>query len=389
VYAAGLVASLFLVGHVSDWVRTPSGPHPCSPDGPRLPPSSSPSPPRYRPLLTGRVLTGVALGAAIATASAYLTEPRLRSGRRSDPAVADREPRCQRGRPGPWPALRRLVATYVPQAPKLPYEVFAALLVLGHSSLRRRPKAAQPLYVARGTTHNVSRLRPMHAPSSMPPSSVRSRVHSLRSVRRPRWRIPRGTSASSVTPLGRSCGVHVVRGRGTHPNQHHELAPSPAPCPRAAGTASGSWRCRDRRLGEPAELGAVPCWCRPRRRRERIHLPRHVCDRPQHVIRQQPRGRAGVVLRSRLRRPLSPGRRRRLALQHTDFKTTLLVLSVAVYAGTLLASRFPAAHPTHSCRDGPHPPRRSRPEPPFNPRPGRRCEAGNHHPIPPNGRPAS
>src|SRR5689334_909572 len=73
VYAAGILVSLLLVGHVSDWYgrRTVLIPAILVAVLATLVFAGSSSLPA---LLIGRVLSGVALGAAVATATAYLTD---------------------------------------------------------------------------------------------------------------------------------------------------------------------------------------------------------------------------------------------------------------------------------------------------------------------------
>ena len=149
VYAAGVVASLLMVGHVSDWYgrRPVLIPAVLTGLAAAVILSSSTSLPA---LLAGRVLTGLALGAAVATATAYLTDldagPGGRASRRSQVVGAV----ANAGGLAAGPLLAGLLAQYLPAEPALPYLVFAVLLAAvalaiagapeGHPALRPRPR---------------------------------------------------------------------------------------------------------------------------------------------------------------------------------------------------------------------------------------------------------
>jgi MFS family permease len=127
VYAVGLVASLLLVGHLSDGYgrRRLLIPALLTALVAALVFSFSTSLPA---LLVGRVITGVALGAAIATATAWLTEldsePAAGPTRRSQVvAIA-----ANVGGLAVGPLFAGLVGQYLPSLPRLPYAVFAVLL---------------------------------------------------------------------------------------------------------------------------------------------------------------------------------------------------------------------------------------------------------------------
>jgi MFS family permease len=128
VYAAGLVASLLLVGHVSDWYgrRRVLIPALVTALGAAVTFSSSTSLPA---LLTGRILTGLALGAAIATATAYLTDLDADPGggptRRSQIVATV----ANVGGLAVGPLLSGLLAQYVPALPRLSYQIFTVVLV--------------------------------------------------------------------------------------------------------------------------------------------------------------------------------------------------------------------------------------------------------------------
>jgi MFS family permease len=139
VFAAGIVTSLLLVGHVSDWYgrRTVLIPALLTGLAAALIFATSTSLPA---LLVGRVLTGLALGAATATAGAYLTD--LDSG---PDGVATRRAQivstvANVGGLAVGPLAAGLLATYVPSLPRLIYFIFATLLVLALAATWRSPE---------------------------------------------------------------------------------------------------------------------------------------------------------------------------------------------------------------------------------------------------------
>lgn len=139
VFAAGIVTSLLLVGHVSDWYGRRTVLIPALVTGlvAALIFATSTSLPA---LLVGRVLTGLALGAATATAGAYLTD--LDSGPNG---VATRRAQivstvANVGGLAIGPLAAGLLATYVPGLPRLIYFIFAALLVLALTATWRSPE---------------------------------------------------------------------------------------------------------------------------------------------------------------------------------------------------------------------------------------------------------
>jgi MFS family permease len=163
VYAAGLVTSLLLVGHVSDWYgrRTVLIPALFVALAASLVFSSSTS---LTALVAGRVLTGLALGAAIATASAYLTD--LDSG---PGGIATRRSQivgtvANVGGLALGPMVAGLLARYVPGEPRLPYEIFAALLAAAVLATLAAPEGRP-----------VPRLRPRYHPQRLAaPSGARA-----------------------------------------------------------------------------------------------------------------------------------------------------------------------------------------------------------------------
>jgi MFS family permease len=133
VYAIGVIGSLFLGGHVSDWVgrKRVFVPALLINVGSALIFLLVPSLPG---LLIARVVTGISIGLTTATATAYLSELHLGS---SGPA-ARRSPRrpqvvataANLGGIGFGPLVAGLLAQFAPQPLRLPYIVFAAALIL-------------------------------------------------------------------------------------------------------------------------------------------------------------------------------------------------------------------------------------------------------------------
>ena len=127
VYAAGVVASLLLAGHVSDWYGRRPVLIPALLTGlaAAVILTASTSLPG---LLAGRVLTGLALGAAVATATAHLTDldasPGGSASRRSQVVATV----ANVGGLAAGPLLAGLLGQYLPTEPALPYLIFAVLL---------------------------------------------------------------------------------------------------------------------------------------------------------------------------------------------------------------------------------------------------------------------
>ena len=127
VYAAGILASLLLVGHVSDWYgrRTVLLPALLTALLASVVLSSSSSLPA---LFLGRVLSGVALGAAVAAAAAYLTD--LDSGPGGAPTRRSQigATVANVGGLAVGPLLAGFLTEYVVADPRMTFGVFAALL---------------------------------------------------------------------------------------------------------------------------------------------------------------------------------------------------------------------------------------------------------------------
>jgi MFS family permease len=154
VYAVGVVASLLLVGHVSDWYgRRPvllSGiAIAIAADVVFLVWTSLPG------LLLARVLTGVALGAAVATATAYLTD--LNTKGTAVPARAGIVATIANiGGLASGPLIAGLLARYEPHGLVLPFEVFLAALVLAAIAVAFAPEG-----------HPAANPRPVYRPQHL------------------------------------------------------------------------------------------------------------------------------------------------------------------------------------------------------------------------------
>ena len=129
VYAAGVLASLLLVGHVSDWYgrRTVLVPAIVVALLASLVFAMSSSLPA---LLLGRVLSGVALGRRRRCRHGLPDRPGLRPRCGPDAAFADRGHRRERGGLAIGPLLAGLLAVYVTSEPRMIALVFSVLLAL-------------------------------------------------------------------------------------------------------------------------------------------------------------------------------------------------------------------------------------------------------------------
>jgi MFS family permease len=131
VYAVGVIGSLFLGGHVSDWVGrkrvfVPALLMNVAAAAIFLVAPSLPG------LLLARVVCGVSVGLTTATATAYLSELHVgtaagdRGGRRGQVVATA----ANLGGIGVGPLVAGLLAQYTPQPLRLPYYVFGALLLV-------------------------------------------------------------------------------------------------------------------------------------------------------------------------------------------------------------------------------------------------------------------
>jgi MFS family permease len=131
VYAVGVIGSLFLGGHVSDWVGrkrvfVPALLMNVAAAAIFLVAPSLPG------LLLARVVSGVSVGLTTATATAYLAELHIgtaaghRGGRRAQVVATA----ANLGGIGFGPLVAGLLAQYAPQPLRLPYYVFGALLLV-------------------------------------------------------------------------------------------------------------------------------------------------------------------------------------------------------------------------------------------------------------------
>jgi MFS family permease len=131
VYAVGVIGSLFLGGHVSDWVGRKRV------FVPALLASVAAAAiflvaPSLPGLLLARVVSGVSVGLTTATATAYLAELHLgstggqRGGRRGQVVATA----ANLGGIGFGPLVAGLLAQYAPQPLRLPYYVFGGLLLV-------------------------------------------------------------------------------------------------------------------------------------------------------------------------------------------------------------------------------------------------------------------
>jgi MFS family permease len=152
VYAAGVTASLLLAGHVSDWYGRKAVLIPAL----TLAVAAAVLFISWQSLigvLVARVITGLALGATVATATAYITD--LDAG--PDAAVTRRAGTAGRiaqvGGLAIGPLASGLLARYAPSGLTLPYVVLLAALVVAVLGVALAPEGRPP-------THPLPRYRP-------------------------------------------------------------------------------------------------------------------------------------------------------------------------------------------------------------------------------------
>jgi MFS family permease len=160
VYAVGVVASLLLAGHVSDWYGRRAVLIP----GLLLAGVAALVFIAWQSLgglLVARVLTGIALGATVATATAYIAD--LDAG--PDGAVSRRAGIvgiiANIGGLGVGPLIAGVLAQYAPDGLTLPYVVLLAALLVGIAVVVISPEGHQPVHPRPG--YRPQRLRaPAH-----------------------------------------------------------------------------------------------------------------------------------------------------------------------------------------------------------------------------------
>ncbi|MDT4938451.1 MAG: hypothetical protein QOG80_2122 [Pseudonocardiales bacterium] len=145
VYAIGVIGSLFLGGHISDWVgrKRVFVPALLINVVSALIFVLAPSLPG---LLVARVVSGISVGLTTATATAYLAELHvgaLADGPRSPRRAQVVATAANLGGIGVGPLVSGLLAQYVHQPLRLPYEVFGVALVVLALLVAASPETAQ------------------------------------------------------------------------------------------------------------------------------------------------------------------------------------------------------------------------------------------------------
>jgi MFS family permease len=131
VYAAGVIGSLFLGGHVSDWVgrKRVLVPSLVANAAAAVIFVGAPSLPG---LLLARVLSGISIGLTTATATAYLSELHAgtSAGHRDERRGQVVATAANLGGIGVGPLVAGVLAQFAPQPLRLPYYVFGTLLLV-------------------------------------------------------------------------------------------------------------------------------------------------------------------------------------------------------------------------------------------------------------------
>ena len=251
VYAVGVVASLLLAGHVSDWygrrvVLIPAIAVAAVAAAVFLLWTT------LAGLIVARVLTGVAIGAVVAAATPHIAD--LDAGPRGVPTrrAGIVGTIANVGGLSLGPLIAGLLARYEPQALTLPFEVFLAALVLAGVAVALAPEA-QP----------AADPRPAYRPQrlAVPPSSRRQFTAATTGVflswavgglfLGAGWRVSRRTTAPPITRAVRPGDLPDLRGWIRRPGHHHELA-------RASPDRS-----RDRARLDRAGLLVASAWTAP------------------------------------------------------------------------------------------------------------------------------
>jgi MFS family permease len=144
VYAVGVIASLFLAGHISDWVGRKRVFVPALLVN-ALSAVIFLAAPSLPGLLVARVISGVSVGLTTATATVYLSELHAR---RPVGSTAPRRAQivataANLGGIGVGPLVAGLLATFAPQPLRLPYIVFLVALVVLAILVALSPETAQ------------------------------------------------------------------------------------------------------------------------------------------------------------------------------------------------------------------------------------------------------
>ena len=139
VYAAGIVSSLILAGHVSDWY----GRRPVLLPAVALAMAAAVVFLLWRSLaglLVARVLTGVALGAAVATATAFITDLDGNPGEPATPRAGIVATAANIGGLAVGPLIAGFLARYVGHPLTLPFVVVLAALVAAFGAVALTPE---------------------------------------------------------------------------------------------------------------------------------------------------------------------------------------------------------------------------------------------------------
>jgi MFS family permease len=146
VYAVGVIGSLFLAGHASDWIGRKRVLVPALLTN-VVAAAVFVAAPSLPGLLLARVVSGVSIGLTTATATAYLSELHVGKGGggRGGQVVATA---ANLGGIGVGPLVSGLLAQYAPQPLRLPYYVFGALLCVLAMLVSVSPETATRLQPA-------------------------------------------------------------------------------------------------------------------------------------------------------------------------------------------------------------------------------------------------
>ena len=311
VYALGIVVSLLLAGHVSDWYGRRAVLLPAL----TVAVVAAVIFLTWRSLagiIVARVLTGLALGAAVATATAFVTDLDAGPGGVATRRAGIVATIANIGGLALGPLIAGLLARYAGHGLTLPFIVFLALLLAavglvivgpggprGHSSAAEVPPAA-----AQGAGE---RAQPVPGGHDRGVHGIRCR----RAVRRARGDVPGRALAPAFSRADRIDDLPDLRRRRARADHDHELAGPPPACRRD--------RADDRRP-VPAgrlsmDIAAQPRVVPGRRNRRRHRYWRDHSRQPDrgdlHRQPGQSGRRPGDVLHRRLRRRVGARRRGR------------------------------------------------------------------------------